>query len=83
MAEHHSTGTAHAYVLVTADPTKTEAVAERLRTIPGARVHEVMGPYDMVVELEAEAIEYISQILRNSIRPVPGVTSTVTCTWME
>jgi len=83
MAEHHPGGVAHAYVLINTEPARTEAVIERLSAVPGARVREVLGPYDIVVELEADAPEYVTQILREKIRPVPGVTSTVTCTWME
>ncbi len=83
MAEHMPAHLTHAYVLINTDPTRTMAVVERLSAIPGARVHEVLGPYDIVVELEAEAPEYITRTLREKVRPIPGVTSTVTCTWME
>ena len=74
---------AHAYILVNVDPVQTQRVVERLRAIPSAVVHEVLGPYDMVLELEVEAPEYITSVLREKVRPVPGVTSTVTCTWIE
>lgn len=83
MAEHLPGRVTHAYVLINVDPTRTEAVMGRLAAIPGARAHEVLGPYDIVVELEAEAPEYVTRTLREKIRPIPGVTSTVTCTWME
>ena len=83
MAEHHPGNVTHAYVLIHVEPARTAAALERLRGIPGARVHEVLGPFDIVVELEAEAPEYITRILREKIRPVPGITTTVTCTWME
>lgn len=83
MAEHEASRATHAYVLVNTDPARTQSVLERLSKIPRARVHEVLGPYDIVVELEAEAPEYIPKILRENIRPVPGITATVTCTWME
>jgi DNA-binding Lrp family transcriptional regulator len=43
----------------------------------------VLGPYDIVLEVETEAPEYVAQILREKVRPIPGVTSTVTCTWIE
>ena len=83
MAEHHPGGVTHAYVLINTEPARTEAVLERLSAIPGSRVHEVLGPYDIVVELEADAPEYVTQVLREKIRHIPGITSTVTCTWME
>ena len=83
MAEHGHHATTHAYVLINVDPQQTVAVIERLRAVAGARVHEVLGPYDLVVELQTEAPEYITSTLREKIRPIPGVESTVTCTWME
>jgi DNA-binding Lrp family transcriptional regulator len=73
----------HAYVLVNVDPVQTQKVMERLRGISGAVVREVIGPYDIVVELEAEAVEYITATLREKIRPIPGVTSTVTLQSIE
>ena len=73
---------ANATILLTVEPAKTQAVVERLKGIPRALVTEVLGPYDIIVELEADSTEDITSILRNKIRPVPGVTSTVTCTWL-
>ena len=72
---------ANAYVLVTVEPARTESVLERMRAIPGAIVREVLGPYDIVVELTADTDEDLTAILRNKIRPVTGITSTVTCLW--
>jgi DNA-binding Lrp family transcriptional regulator len=73
---------ANAYVLINIEPAKTTAVVQKLRAIPGAIVHEVMGPYDAVVELESDTSEDITAILRHKIRSVDGVTNTVTCTWL-
>ena len=71
----------NAYVLITVDPAKTKAIGDRLRTIPGSLVREVLGPYDFVVELEADTDEDLTAVLRHKIRPIGGVTSTVTCLW--
>ena len=73
----------HAYVLINVEPARTQRVIAHLRTIPGATVREVLGPYDIIMELEAEAPEYVTAILREKIRPVAGITSTVTCPWIE
>ena len=70
---------ANAYILVNVDPAKTRDVAEKLRAITGAVVHEVLGPYDFVVDLEADTPEDITVVLRHKIRPIKGVTNTVTC----
>ena len=44
-------------------------------------MREVLGPYDAVVELEAGTVEDLTGIMRNQIRPISGVTNTVTCLW--
>ena len=83
MAEHHPSDPAHAYILINVEPTRTSEVVERLKAIPGALVREVLGSYDIVLELEADAPEYMTHILREKVRPVRGVLSTVTLTWIE
>ncbi len=72
---------ATAYILVNIEPARTRAVVEQLRAIPGAFVREVLGPYDVVVELEADTQEDITAALRQQIRPIHGITDTVTCLW--
>ena len=61
---------ANCYILVNVEPAKTRAVVEKLQGISGAVVHEVMGPYDMVVDVEADTHEDITAILRTKIRPI-------------
>jgi uncharacterized protein with GYD domain len=72
---------ATAYILVNTEPARTQEVVKQLRDIPGAFVREVLGPYDVVVELEADTQEDITAALRNQIRPINGITDTVTCLW--
>ena len=71
----------NAYILVNVEPARTQAVVQQLRSIPGTVVREVLGPYDVVVELEADTQEDITSILRNRIRAVKGISNTVTCIW--
>jgi len=53
---------ANAYVLVNVDPARTEEDVRRLRSISGASVQEVLGPYDVVVELtSATTVDLASQ----------------------
>lgn len=73
---------ANAYVLLNVEPAKTQEVLGQLSKIKGALVREVLGPFDVVVELEAPTTQDLTNILRTRIRSVAGVTSTVTCTWM-
>ena len=72
---------ANGYVLITVDPAKTKGVRDRLQGISGAIVREVLGPYDFVIEVEADTEEDLTGMLRNKIRSISGVTSTVTCLW--
>ena len=69
---------ANAFILVNADPTCTEEVIQKLDGISGAVVHEVLGLYDFMVDLEADTQEDITAILRHKIRSIKGVTNTVT-----
>ena len=66
-----------AYVLVVTDPGKTRQVAEAMHKIPGViEMHEVMGPYDIVVEIEVESLTAIPPILGERIRKIEGIQST-------
>jgi len=66
-----------AYVLVVTDPGKTRRVVEQIRNIPGiVEMHEVMGPYDIVIEIEVENLQDIPVVLGEKIRGVEGIAST-------
>lgn len=66
-----------AYVLVVTNPGETRNVVETIRTIPGVvELHEVMGPYDVVIEIEVESMSDVPPILSDRIRSVPGIEST-------
>lgn len=66
-----------AYVLVVANPGTTKAVHAALQRIKGiVECHEVMGPYDIVVELEVENLSDVPSLLGEHIRTIAGVEST-------
>jgi len=66
-----------AYVLIVTDPGKTRAVHDAIDKVPGiAETHEVMGPYDIVVELKVDNLQEIPPILGDKIRPIEGIQST-------
>ncbi len=71
----------NAYILINVEPAKPREVIDRLKTVSGAAVREVLGSYDVVMELEAGTSEDLTGILRHQIRPIDGVTNTVTCLW--
>ncbi len=70
---------ANAFILINVAPANTISVVERLKSISGVIVHEVLGPYDIVVDVEADTPEDLTAMLRNNIRPLNGITDTLTC----
>ena len=61
-----------AYVLINVDTPHTQEILDRLRQIRDAvEVNEVIGPYDVVVELETESYEDLAATIRDNIRPHP------------
>jgi DNA-binding Lrp family transcriptional regulator len=66
-----------AYVLVVTDPGATKRVYDALSKIQGVtEVHEVMGPYDIIVELDVPNLVDVPPILSTQIRTVDGIQST-------
>jgi DNA-binding Lrp family transcriptional regulator len=66
-----------AYVLVVTDPGATKRVYDALTKVPGVtEVHEVMGPYDIIVEIEVANLVDVPPILSTAIRSIPGIQST-------
>jgi DNA-binding Lrp family transcriptional regulator len=66
-----------AYVLVVTDPGKTRRVKQAMRDVPGIiEMHEVMGPYDIVVEIQVANLQEIPPILGEKIRSIEGIEST-------
>ena len=68
-----------AYMLINVQPANTRGVFDQLNTIKGAVVMEVQGPYDLILDLEADTPEDILLVLRTKVRPIKGITNTVTC----
>lgn len=66
-----------AYVLIVTNPGATHRVVLTLGEIEQVTtVREVMGPYDIVVEIEAENLTEIPPILSTQVRTLEGIQST-------
>lgn len=66
-----------AYVLIVTEPGETGRLVEAIRKLPlVSEVHEVMGPYDIVAEIETESLADIPGILADQIRTLDGIQST-------
>ena len=71
---------ARAFVLIETVVGKTREVVDGLRQIEGIKsVDPVTGPYDIIVIVEAEALNDIGDLVTGKIHPVSGVSRTVTC----
>lgn len=66
-----------AYVLIVTDPVQTTSVLARIREIEAVKAsYEVMGPYDIIVEIEVNDLSEIPPILGEGIRRIDGIEST-------
>jgi DNA-binding Lrp family transcriptional regulator len=66
-----------AYVLIVTDPVKTKEVYARLQEIREiVEVHEVMGPYDIVCEIQVDDLTQVPPILGERVRTIQGIEST-------
>ena len=66
-----------AYVLVVTNPGATKSVVDAIAHVAGVKeLHEVMGPYDVVIELEVASLSDVPPILSDKIRTIPGIEST-------
>lgn len=74
---------AKAFIMITAEPSETQRIGERLRNMRGAVVYEVLGPFDFIVDMEADSPEDLTSTLRNNVRSITGVSATLTCTVIE
>ena len=69
----------HGFVNIFAEPDLIDEVVEALSKIDAVEeLYEVTGEYDIVTLVCASDIEGFSDILKNKIMKIKGVTSTIT-----
>lgn len=69
-----------AYVLINTQIGQTQKVVEELRKIPEVkRLDVIMGPYDIIVEVEVPHYEDISKLLLEKFQSIPAINHTMTC----
>jgi len=72
--------TSKAYVLLEAQAGKTDEVLQKVKQIAGVReVSLVTGPYDLIINLEADDLKELGRIVNEQVQVIPGVTKTITC----
>jgi len=73
-----------AYVLINTQIGQTQKVVEELKKIPEVKkIDIIMGPYDIIVEIEVSAYEDISNVLLNKFQNIPAIHHTMTCPVVE
>lgn len=76
--------TIRAYVLINTQIGQTQRVVEELKKIPEVKkIDIIMGPYDIIVELEVPTYEDISNILLHKLQNIPAINHTMTCPVVE
>lgn len=68
------------YVLLEAQAGKTEEALNKIRSIKGVKeVNLVTGPYDLIINIEADDLKKLGQIVSDEIQIIGSVTKTITC----
>ncbi|MFA7249769.1 MAG: Lrp/AsnC ligand binding domain-containing protein [Dehalococcoidia bacterium] len=72
------------YVLIETEVGATQSVGDAVRHVRSAfgkivAVDTVTGPYDVIVQIEAEDLDRLGKAITSEVATVPGVQRTTTC----
>ncbi len=72
------------YILIETEVGRTQAVGRAMRALTPASarvlaVDTVTGPYDVIVQLEADDLDLLGKCITEDVQQVPGVQRTTTC----
>lgn len=71
---------ARAFVLIQTEVGKAAQVAQDVKLIEGVTsADDVTGPYDVIVQAEAETLDDLGKLVVSKIQLVEGITRTLTC----
>lgn len=69
-----------AYILIQTEVGKAAQVAQEVSAIPGVKsAEDVTGPYDVIVQAEANSVDDLGKLVVAKIQAVEGITRTLTC----
>ncbi len=69
-----------AYVLIQTEVGRATRVAEAARSIKGVvSADSVTGPYDVIIDTEADTLDDLGKLVVSQIQAVEGITRTFTC----
>jgi DNA-binding Lrp family transcriptional regulator len=73
-----------AFILIEVTGDHTKSAYKTIQRMVGVKAcYMVSGSYDILVHVEAESLEALSDLLLSKIRSVDGVTKTTTCMVMN
>lgn len=68
-----------AYVLLNAELGQEAGIIEALKDVEEVKaIHSLYGIYDLIIEMEAESMDKIKEIVFNKVRRLEKVKSTIT-----
>ena len=69
-----------AYVLIQTEVGKAASVATKVAEIQGVvRAEDVTGPYDVIVQAEADSVDDLGKMVVSRVQLIEGITRTLTC----
>jgi DNA-binding Lrp family transcriptional regulator len=69
-----------AYVLIQTEVGKAASVASKVAEISGVvTADDVTGPYDVIVQAEAESVDDLGKMVVSRVQLIEGITRTLTC----
>lgn len=72
--------TVQAYILIQTDVGRAADVARAAAEIEGVvAADDVTGPYDVIVQAEAEHVDALGRLVVAQLQSIPGITRTLTC----
>jgi len=68
-----------AYVLINTELGQEKSILEALNMVETvSQIHTVYGVYDLIVEVEAESMDRLKEIILNKVRRIEHVKNTIT-----
>ena len=70
----------NAFILIDVAGDHTKSAFKTIQRMSGVKAaYTVSGGYDLIVQVETDTMEALSDLLLSKIRSVDGVTKTMTC----
>ena len=72
--------TTRAYIMIETAPGKSRDVIKALGSIPAVdAANAVTGPYDVIVEVTAQDLNEIGDLVSRRVHTINGISRTLTC----